>query len=286
METEVKTTNSIETSHSLDTTHTLDLSDKLYKVMIGIAAVGAIFLVGELLYQFKSLPQNMPREISVSGEGKAYIKPDIATISFGVNTREMKSQDAVNKNNETMNAVIKTVKDLGVDQKDIQTTLYNLTPVYEYDYPVMMPSSIGASEKMYPVPSRGERVFKGYSLDQQIFVKIRNFDNINPVLDKAAAAGATTIGELQFTIDDPEKVRAEAREKAIAQAKEKMDSLVKQSGLHVGKLVNVYEGYSNYPQPLYGMGGASLEKSADVAPQIQTGQMEVSTTVTLTYQVK
>ena len=66
-----------------------------------------------------------------------------------------------------------------------------------------------------------------------------------------------------------------------------MQSLAKQSGLRVGKLVNVSEGYNNYPVPMYtpGMGGATKD-SVGIAPEIQTGQQEINLTVTLTYQVK
>ena len=97
MEQENKTTHTIEVAPSLETTHTLDLSDKLYKVMLGLIALAVVFGAGELLYQFRSLPQNMPREIMVSGEGKAYAKPDVAMVNFGVTTEAKKSQDAVNQ---------------------------------------------------------------------------------------------------------------------------------------------------------------------------------------------
>jgi uncharacterized protein YggE len=282
MESQIQTTNTSQGNH---TVHTINPSDRVYKIMLTVIAIAGVFLLGELLYQFKSLPQNMPREISVSGEGKAYIKPDIALVTLGATTQELKSQDAVNKNNEIINKTIKELKDLGIDEKDIQTTMYQLTPIYDYET-IYSPSPMAPA--IYPVPpSRNGRVFKGYSLQQQISVKIRNFDLINSVLDKATASGATNVGELQFTVDNPEKVRSEARAKAIEAAKQKMKDLARESGLRIGKLVNVYEGYSGYPQPMYGMGGASMEKAVDaVAPQIQPGQMEINTTVNLVYQVR
>jgi len=271
---------------SLETNHTLDFSDRLYKVAIAFIAVLGVALAGWVFYQFSALPQNTPHEISVSGEGTAYLKPDVALVSFGVSTQAMKSQDAVNQNNTKMNAVIDAIKSTGVQDQDIQTTLYNLTPVYDYNYPVPMGVPVnGRSESsmIYPSPVPGGRTFNGYSLEQQVSVKIRNFDAINSVLDKAAAAGATNIGQLSFTIDNPEVARSEARAKAIENAKEKLNNIASQSGLSIGKLVNVNEGYNNWPQPIY-----ALEKaeSGSVAPQIQTGQMEVSVSVTLTYQVK
>ncbi len=276
----------------LSTEHVLDVSDRLYKIAIACIAVVGVAAAGWVFYNFSSLPQNAPHEIQVSGEGKAYAKPDVATISFGAHTEAPKSQDAVAKNNDIMNAVTKAIKDLGVKDEDIQTTMYNLQPTYGYNYPVpRMAPSAGAAGKgsagtaiAYPMPVR-QQVVAGYSLDQQIEVKIRNFDNINTILDSAAKNGANTIGSLQFTVDDMEKIRSEARENAIKQAKEKAGGMFKAAGLGGAKIVNISEGYNNYPQPMY----ATMDKAAgssSTAPNIQTGQQEVDITVTLTYQVK
>ncbi len=257
-----------------ETRHIIDLSNKMYKLPIAMMSVVAILGLGFLVYAFSALPQNAPHEIQVSGNGKAYVKPDIAMISFGMHTQAPKSQDAVNQNNTVMNAVISAIKGLGVTDKDIQTTLYQVQPVYSYQ----------AVPMMYPAPVRNQ-VVTGYSLDQQIQVKIRNFDNINAILDAATKNGANTIGSLQFTVDDMEKVRSEARANAIMEAKEKAMSMFNSAGLHGAKIVNISEGY-NYAEPMYATGVAMKDSAVNVAPSIQTGQEEVSVTVTLTYRVK
>ena len=241
------------------------------KKMITLATILVISIVGFLIlktvYNFQTLPQNYPQEIIISGEGKVFVKPDVALVSLGVKTEAQKSVDAVNRNNEKMNLIIKAIKDLGVDEKDIKTSAYNLYPVYDY-------------------PTTG-RVFKGYSLDQQISVKIRNFDKISDILDKATSGGANNIGDLQFTVDDLEKVRADAREKAIEQAKEKALVLANQAGLKIIKLINVSEGYQPSLQPMYGMGsGINAMEKVNIAPSIQPGQSEINTTVYLTYRVR
>ncbi len=248
------------------TTKTIDLSNRFF-ILVALLIIGVIVYYGATaLYQFKTLPQNYPQQINVSGEGKAFVKPDIAKVNFGANTQGLKSQDVVDKNNQTMNNVIGAVKAFGVLDKDIQTTSYNLNPVYDY------------TEK--------GRVFKGYSLDQQISVKIRNFDKISNILDAAVTQGANTVGDLQFTVDDPIASQAEARAKAIAQAKEKATSIASQAGLALDKIINIQEGYAPTPQPMYAPGAGLMKDSAVMAPQIQTGQLEVDSTVTLTYLLK
>ncbi len=279
----------INTSHEIktgvETNHILDVSDRLYKIIMSTLGGVAVLGLGWMYFQFGMLPSQMPQQVSFTGEGKAAIKPDIASVTFGVTSEGQKSQDVVNANNTKMNAVIKAIKEAGVDEKDIRTTMYQLTPKYGY---TQAPVASATKAGMASAPVYGRQVFDGYTLEQQIEVKIRKFENINTVMDKATTSGANTVGSLQFTVDDMETVRAQAREEAIKQAKEKANTLARQSGLKLGKIVNVYDN-SGYPMPYYGgvgMGGAEMAKDASVAPSLQPGQQEVVVSVTLSYWVK
>jgi len=245
-------------------TKKIEFSNRVFILTVVLVVAVVVYFLGQITYQFGSLPQNYPQEITITGEGKVFVKPDVALVSLGVKTEAQKSIDAVNKNNEKMNAVIKSLKDLGIDEKDIKTSAYNLYPVYDY--------------------TDSGRIFRGYSLDQQISVKIRDFEKINDVLDKATLSGANNVGNLQFTVDDPEKAKADARKKAIEQAKQKAYVLASQAGLKIVKLINISEGSPSSPQPMYAMGGG-VEKLS-IASDIQPGQSEISTTVYLTYRVR
>ncbi len=245
----------------------IDFSDKVYKLVIAVVILIAIFYIGNLVYNFQSLPQNYPQEISISGSAKVYAKPDVASVSIGVIHEAPEVSVVIYKSTDKMNAIIKAIKDLGVDEKDIQTTQYSITPQYNWT-------------------EKEGRVLEGYSAQQSIQVKIRNFDKIGDILDKASANGANNVGNLQFTIDDLEKVRAEARQKAIEEAKTKAETLAKQAGLKIVKLINISEGYGDYLQPFGAKGAGFAMESANVAPEIEAGQMEINSTVTLTYRVR
>lgn len=229
-----------------------------------------VFFVGDMIYKFKSLEQTNAYQITVSGDGKVYAKPDIALVSLGVNTTGKTTQDVITRNTEKMNAVIEAVKSLGVEEKDIQTTNYNLYPSYNYT-------------------EAAGRVFEGYELNQSLEVKIRDFTKVGEILQKATTAGANLTSNLQFTIEDQQQYKQEARAKAIEQAKANAENLAKVSGVKLGKLVNIYENYSYTPtystKSAYGMGGGvALEQAA--SPTIQSGQQEIQMTINLVYEVK
>lgn len=252
----------------MEETKQIEFSNRVYLLGAVLVAVVVISYLGGLFFQYKMLPQSYLPEVSFTGEGKAYAKPDVATIVLGMHTQGMKSREVVDENNKVVNKAIESVKEAGVEEKDVKTTLYSLYPIYDY--------------------TEEGRVFRGYTLDQQIAVKIRSFEKISDILDKAASLGMNTIGDLRFEVDDIEKVKAEARGKAIEGAKIKAEETAKQAGLKLLKLTNIYEGGGCcYPQPMYGveaMGGAVAKES--VAPSIQAGQTEITSSVTLTYRVK
>jgi uncharacterized protein len=250
-----------------------DLSNRLYipLLVIGLALVTLLAMSAYAAYN--SATGYYPREITVSGNGKAYIKPDIAIINLGVTTEGKKSEDAVKENNDKMNTIIKELKAMGLSDADIRTTNYSLSPKHNW------------------IEGKGDFI-DGYTLSQQLELKIRDFDKVGDILQKATSLGANTIDQVQFTIEDPQKVKAEAMREAVTKAKEKANDIADASGLKLGKLVSVYEdtysGISN-PSPMYsvaeakGAGGGS-DASTSV-PDIQPGQQEVNVTMNLTYRL-
>ncbi|MDD5731360.1 MAG: SIMPL domain-containing protein [Patescibacteria group bacterium] len=246
-----------------------DLSNRLYFLVLAVGIL-LLILLGVSAYSIqKAASGNAPREISFDGEGKVYAKPDLAILQLGVTSEATTSEEVVTANNNKMNGITAAIKALGVVDTDIETTNYNLSPKYNY------------------TDNRGSFI-DGYTLNQDVQVKIRDFDKISAVIQKATSLGANTINQLQFTIDNPEKLKAQAADIAIGKAKEKAASIASASGLKLGKIVNVYEsGGLVSPTPMYGaadkatgMGGGSIP-----APDIQTGQQEITVTMSLTYQV-
>ena len=252
-----------------DETKQFELSNRLF-VVFAILLVGVLgFWTAKVFIDFQSLPNNYPREITVSGEGRTFAVPDIALIQLGVVTEGLKIGDVVRENTEKMNNILKEIKALGIEEKDIKTTTYNLAPRYEWT-------------------EDGKRIFKGYTLTQQINVKIRNFEKIGDVLEKSTEKGANLVGDLQFSIDEPEKVRQEARKEAIERAKTKASQIATDSGLKLVKLVNVYEDYypRTYSDTLYKSLEATGGGEIAAPPEIQPGEQEVTVTIYLTYRVR
>jgi uncharacterized protein YggE len=250
-----------------------------------IALIVALVVVSFSVWSFassfgKSIQPSSFRSFAVSGDGKAIGIPDVAVFSFSVITEGGKDVGALQaENSEKANAAIEFVKTNGVDSKDVKTQNYSVSPRYQY-YSCSYPQS---SVEPCPPPS-----IVGYTVSQSVQVKIRDFSKIGDILSGVVLAGANTVSQLQFTIDDPTKVQNEARAEAIQKAKEKALAIAEAGGFRLGRLLSIDEGGS-YPRTMYydsaaGMGVST--KEAVPAPTIEPGSEETNITVTLRYEIK
>lgn len=233
-------------------------------VLILSTAVDVVNKIKEGRYISQNV--RMRNSIMISETGEVYASPDLAVISFSVVNEAKSVTDAMNENSATMNYVISTVKEQGIEDKDLKTTSFNIYPRYEY------------SEGTY-----GKRTLVGYEIVQELQVKIRDLGKIGIIIEKATDSGANRVSSLYLTIDDQDALKKQAREQAIAQARVKAEELAVQLGVKLGKIVSFNE---NFYVPYYntqfsmaeGIGGAE-------APDIQTGENKISVSVVITYEI-
>ncbi len=210
---------------------------------------------------------------SVTGSGTVYAKADIANLEVGLRTTTKKTAaEATKEATEKMDKITTEVKNLGIEEKDIKTSNYNLSPVYNW------------------TNNKGQELV-GYEVTQTLTLKIRNLEKIGDVIAKTTEQGANQIGNISFTIDDEYELKNQARELAISKAKEKAELIAKQSGMKLGVVKSVYENSNPITSPqAYSNAKVMLEVADQAAglasPDIKSGQNEVKVEITLTYEVK
>ena len=206
--------------------------------------------------------------ISVAGTGEVYAKPDLALVSFSVVIEAKTVGEAMSQNTEKMNNIISFIKEQGVESKDLKTTSFNIYPRYDYD----------RSSSIYP---SGKRVLVGYEVTQQLEVKIRDLDKTGQIIEGAANNGANQIGSLQFTVENEDELKKQARKEAIEKAKAKAEELAGQLGVKLVRIISFSEGgyvpifYSE--SAIKGIGGG--------APDIEIGENKISVNVSITYEI-
>lgn len=239
--------------------------------------------------------------ITVSGSGDVSAKPDLAVMDFSVVSEGKTVAAATEDNNKKMNAIVDVAKSLGVAENDLQTTGYNISPRYDYvkQTNTAAPSAASGagvasgvdisslSSPYYPV---GQRVLAGYDVTQTLTVKMRgdNMSKIGQIIQEVTAAGANQAGDLQFTLDNPDAVQAQAREKAIADATAKAQALAGQLKVKLVRITSYGEnGYAPTYQMAYAKSASADSGMGSVpAPNIQTGENKVTANVSITYEIE
>lgn len=205
--------------------------------------------------------------VSFNGSGKVLATPDVAILDLAIVTDGTTSKEAQDANSKKSKTLTDFLKGQDIDENDIKTTGYNIYPQYTY-------------------PSYAKPQITGYQVNQTIQVKVRDLEKIDRILDGVVTNGVNQINSFQYTIDDAEELREQARQKAIADAREKSDKLEGQLGIHLGKVVGFSENTAGFPVPVYYDRAASGGGMGGGGPSVPAGQNEIVVDVTLTYQIK
>jgi uncharacterized protein len=241
---------------------------KKWYLVIGLVLVLMVFgLVG--CSSQASTPQpvtvaNQQEGISVNGEGKVSVVPDIASLSLGVQSQETSVASAQAKATEAMNKVLSALSAGGIADKDIQTSRFSIQVVSKYDNLTQ------------------QSTITGYMVTNTVNVKIRTIEKTGAIIDAVASAGGdfTRINSISFTVEDPTPYYTQAREKAVADAQAKSEQLAKLAGITRGKPTFISESVASpVPQPIQ----SALPSGAGAS--ISPGELLVTANVQVVYAI-
>lgn len=215
--------------------------------------------------------------ITVEGTGSAAMVPDTARITFTVLESAAEvgaAQDAATKRTDD---VLASLDEMDIDERDVKTLSYNVSPRYEYNQQPCYPGVL--------CPPSGASRIVGYDVAQTVEVRVRDTAKAGEVLAALGGLGVQNISGPQFVVDDESAVSAEARAEAIEEARTKAKELAKELGVRLGKVVSFSEG--GYGNPYgYGKGGdMMMEASGNRALTLPVGENETEITVMITYEI-
>ncbi|WP_029200640.1 SIMPL domain-containing protein [Oribacterium sp. NK2B42] len=202
--------------------------------------------------------------ITVSASGKVTAVPDMAEITFSITTEDKDVKSAQNKNSQDADKVIDKLKELGVDEKSIKTSNYNIYPQYDYD------------------AEAGNRI-SGYTVDTTLTVSDIKITDAGNVISRCVDAGINSMNNISYFCSGYDDAYNEALKEAVANADVKAQALAEASGKKIVEIKNIAEGYENTSLQ-YRSGSImknSLEAAADAV--IMPGESDIEANVTVTY---
>lgn len=205
-----------------------------------------------------------PRQITVTGESTLNVAPELATIVLGVTEEAEEAAQAMAAVSEAMAAVVGQLKDAGISPEDMQTQQVGLNPVW----------SKGGS-----YDSDGRRQITGFQASNTLMLRVRDLDQLGPVLDSVLTAGANQFQGLSFGVEDPAAIADQIRGDAVKDAIRKAEQLAEAAGMKLGAVRSISEhGGGGGPRPMMAM-----EMARSDAMPIEAGELSFSHNVSVVF---
>jgi len=236
----------------------------------------AILVVGLMLLGFSTfkpatqaaLAQDVQvtNRISVTGEGVLKMKADTARITLGVMTEEATAESAQAKNAEKMNVIQSTLGRVLTSADEWETIGLSLYPQYDWS-------------------ETGNGKLISFRAENTVLIILSDPTRAGEVIDGCVKSGANTVGGIEFTLRNTDKLRLEAIKLAMQNAEVKASTALAVAGRAIKDVleVNVMDSY-NSPVPIYKSYDMALSAEGAAAPTpIQAGTLEVQVTVSVVY---
>lgn len=193
------------------------------------------------------------RTLTVSASETVSVEPDLAILHIGFDTQLEDAKSAYADGARTSNAIIAAIKQAGIPENAIRSQSQYL----ERDW-------------------KQQHKFK---LTQQWTVKVPP-ERAAEILDIAVTAGATSSGQIDWTVKDEKALEAEALEHAAARARQNAEVLAKGMEVRLGTLIYVSNQVSSPgPRPVAMFN--ALQRTAEAPPPLAIEPHQVSREATV-----
>jgi len=207
--------------------------------------------------------QDSVRYITVVGKGEVSLTPDIARVNVGAEATAETVSEAKAEVDSRMEAILAALEEMGIAEKDIQTSQYNI--YYERE-PVFGPAREAPSSEDGGL----------YRVSNMLNVTIREIERAGEVVDAAVEAGANRMYGVSFTVSEAVEWESEAREKAMADARARAEELAGLAEVTLGEVLSVSEVVGSGPVVMekeimaaFGGGGGIVPGELEFGTQIQ-----------------
>jgi uncharacterized protein YggE len=161
-----------------------------------------------------------------------------------------------------MQALFAALKKLGVADKDIQTSNFQVSP------------------QMTQAANQAPRL-SGYQVNNQVRVHLADVGKLGGALDVLVTAGANQMNGIDFTISNPAPLLDQARTQAVADAKAKAQTYAQAAGVSLGAILSISESDNSGPRPVFAPMAMRMAKEVPVA----AGQESVSAQVSIVWEI-
>ncbi len=207
-------------------------------------------------------------QIAVVGNAEVRVAPDLAVVSFAVETSARTAAAAVEGNAAQSAALAAALKREIGDADRLATTRYSLDPIYEQH------------ERGSDAPPR----ITGYVARNEVRVQTKRVDQVGKLIDAATTAGANRINMLEFTLADRATAYSDALRQAGADARQQAETIAVALGVKLGRILAASTAGNPMIMPKQYRGMAMAMESAPTP--VEPGEVNISASLNVSYAIE
>lgn len=215
-------------------------------------------------------PGEMPRLVTMTGQGIVQGTPDRAWVTLGVEVRDPQTAAAQEKVAVAMDHIQQRLKSLGIADAAIRTSAFNVEQDWEF--------------------LQGGRRLRGYVVSNQIEVRVDDIARVSGVLNAAIAAGANIVHGIRWDIKDRRALEQQALKLAFEDASARAEVIATASGRSLGPVQDVQENRSGDMRPMPSMmrmrAGSAGAVAENLSVAVNPGEIDVRSVVTVTFRLR
>lgn len=205
------------------------------------------------------------RRITVTGQGQVDAVPDMAVITLGVTHEDAVAAAAMQATSDAVARMLERLSGMGIAPRDVQTRQLSLNPVWSNE------------------TSDGVRIRRmtGFVASNTLTVRVRNLSALGEILEAVIDDGANDFNGLRFSVQDPDPLLVQARERAVADAIAKARQLAESAGVGLGAVMRIDEHGGGRPAPM-----AEMARMASDGVPVAAGEVSVSASVSMVFAIE
>jgi len=214
----------------------------------------------------------------IRGRGSVKQKQEILEINLAIESRDKEIIKATNVVNENIEKILEIAKSLGIDEDQIVTKEYSISPVTRW------------VEKKDEYGEYGESQIIAYRVYNSVVITSEDKDSLTNFIDKANAETGNSfrVNNINFMAKASEENKILSREKAVEDALDKAKFYEDKLNIELGNIISFDEFYpgnlnNNAPNamPMMRMAEASVPST-----ELFAGESEIISEVFLGFEIK
>lgn len=223
-----------------------------------------IFLIAFLLLTplpLSAAEAEAPATLEVTGRGSFSERPDLAILTFAIETNDADPNEAIRQNAIQADQLITVLKQKMIAQDKIATSQFRLQPIY--------------SQKSRMSPT-------SYRVTNSVRLETRQVDDLGPFIDAAAKAGSGRIGQLRFSHSKSDELARKAAALAVEDARRTAEEMARAAGVKITRLHRLSSAAGHVPRPMH----ADMAMAARGGTPIEVGELTIERQVTAIFLIE